>query len=226
MNRKVGILGGTGPEGKGLAYRWARAGEEIVIGSRDAQRAAETAAQLRARIGGSARIAEADNLTTAAQCDVVVLTVPFSGCAALLKQLKSVWKPGTVVIDTTVPLAATVGGAATRMLGVWQGSAAEQTRELVPAGVSVVAAFQNLGAELLSKDEPVDCDILVCSDDQGAKEVASELAGKIPGARAINGGKLENARIVESLTALLIGLNMRYKVHSAGIRFTGLPIPH
>jgi NADPH-dependent F420 reductase len=226
MNRKVGILGGTGPEGTGLAYRWARAGEEIVIGSRDAQRAAETAGQLRSRIGGSAKIAGADNLTTAAECEVVVLTVPFSGCAALLKQLKSVWKPGTVVIDTTVPLAATVGGAATRMLGVWQGSAAEQTRELVPTGLSVVAAFQNLGAELLSKDEDVDCDILVCSDDQDAKEVASELAGKIPGARAINGGKLENARIVESLTALLIGINMRYKVHGAGIRFTGLPIQH
>ena len=226
MNRKVGILGGTGPEGAGLAYRWARAGEEIVIGSRDAQRAAETAAQLRVRIGGSAKIAGADNPTTAAECDVVVLTVPFSGSAALLKQLKSVWKPGTVVIDTTVPLAATVGGAATRMLGVWQGSAAEQTKELVPAGVSVVAAFQNLGAELLSKDEDVDCDILVCSDDQGAKQAASELALKIPGARAINGGKLENARIVESLTALLIGINMRYKVHSAGIRFTGLPIEH
>jgi NADPH-dependent F420 reductase len=224
MNRKVGILGGTGPEGTGLAYRWARAGEEIVIGSRDAQRAAETAAQLRARIGGSAKIAGADNLTTAAQCDVVVLTVPFSGCASLLKQLKSVWAPGTVVIDTTVPLAATVGGAATRMLGVWQGSAAEQTKELVPAGVSVVAAFQNLGAELLSKDDDVDCDILVCGDDQRAKQIASELAGKIPGARAINGGKLENARIVESLTALLIGINMRYKVHSAGIRLTGLPI--
>jgi NADPH-dependent F420 reductase len=226
MSRKVGILGGTGPEGTGLAYRWAQAGEEIVIGSRDAQRAAETAAQLRARIGGSAKITGADNLTTAAECDVVVLTVPFSGCAALLKELKSVWKPGTVVIDTTVPLAATVGGAATRMLGVWQGSAAEQTKESVPAGVSVAAAFQNLGAELLSKGEDVNCDILVCSDDQGAKQIASELAGKIPGARPINGGKLENARIVESLTALLIGLNMRYKVHSAGIRFTGLPIQH
>jgi NADPH-dependent F420 reductase len=223
MSRKIGILGGTGPEGSGLAYRWARAGEEIVIGSRDAQRAAETAAQLRARIGDSAKIEAADNATTAAQCDVVVLTVPFFGCAALLKQLKSVWKPGTVVIDTTVPLAATVGGAPTRMIGVWQGSAAEQTKELLPAGVSLASAFQNLGAELLAKDEDVDCDILVCSDDERAKQIASELAGKIPGARAVNGGKLENARIVESLTALLIGINMRYKVHSAGIRFTGLP---
>jgi 8-hydroxy-5-deazaflavin:NADPH oxidoreductase len=224
MSRKIGILGGTGPEGSGLAYRWARASEEIVIGSRDAKRAAETAAQLRARIGGSAKIEGVDNATAAAHCDIVVLTVPFSGHAALLKQLKSVWKPGTVVIDTTVPLAATVGGAATRMLGVWQGSAAEQAAELLPSGVSLAAAFQNLGAELLAKDEPVDCDILVCSDDEKAKQVASELAEKIPGARALNGGKLENARIVESLTALLVGINIRYKVHSAGIRFTGLPM--
>ena len=109
------------------------------------------------------------------------------------------------------------------MLGVWQGSAAEQTKELLPASVSVAAGFQNLGAELLANDEPVDCDILICSDDEKAKQVASELAAKIPGARAVNGGKLENARIVESLTALLSGLNIRYKVHSAGLRFTGLP---
>jgi 8-hydroxy-5-deazaflavin:NADPH oxidoreductase len=224
MARKIGILGGTGPEGSGLAYRWARAGEHIVIGSRDAQRAAETAAQLRARIGGTAQIDGADNAATVAQCEIVVVTVPFSGQAALLKQLKGAWRAGTIVIDTTVPLAATVGGAATRMLGVWQGSAAEQTKELLPTGVSVAAAFQNLGAEVLAGDGPVDCDVLVCSDDEKAKQIAFDLAGKIPGARALNGGKLENARIVESLTALLIGLNMRYKVHAAGIRFTGLPV--
>jgi 8-hydroxy-5-deazaflavin:NADPH oxidoreductase len=224
MARKIGIVGGTGPEGSGLAYRWARAGERIVIGSRDAQRAAETAMRLRERIGGPAQIEGADNAAAVAQCEIVVLTVPFSGQATLLKQLKSMWKPETVVIDTTVPLAATVGGAATRMLGVWQGSAAEQTRELLPAGVSVVAAFQNLGAELLASDDPVECDVLVCSDDERARQIAFELTGKIPGARALNGGKLENARIVESLTALLIGLNIRYKVHGAGIRFTGLPL--
>lgn len=224
MSRRIGILGGTGPEGSGLAYRWTLAGEEIVIGSRDAQRAAETAGQIRTRIGASAKIEGTDNSTAASQCEVVVLTVPFSGQAALLKQLKNVWKPGTVVIDTTVPLAATVGGAATRMLGVWQGSAAEQARELLPSAVSLVAAFQNLGAELLAKEEDVDCDILVCSDDERAKQIASELAAKIRGARPLNGGKLENARIVESLTALLVGINIRYKVHSAGIRFTGLPV--
>ena len=224
MSRKIGILGGTGPEGSGLAARWAAAGEHIVIGSRDANRAAETANLLRARLGSTAGIDGAENVLAVEQGEIVVLTVPFSAHAALLKQLKPHWKPGQILIDTTVPLAAEVGGAPSRMLSVWQGSAAQQTRELVPTSVAVAAAFHNLSAELLAKEGPVDCDILVCSDDDEAKRIASELAAKIPGARALNCGKLENARIVESITALLIGLNVRYKVHTAGIRFTGLPI--
>jgi hypothetical protein len=224
MTRKIGILGGTGPEGSGLALRWAIAGEQIVIGSRDAKRAVESAKLIRLRAGSAAHVEGAENSATVAQCDVVVLTVPFAGQAALLKQLKPLWKPGQIVIDTTVPLAASVGGTPSRMLGVWQGSAAQQTRELVPSTVGVAAAFHNLSAELLAEDGPVDCDILVCSDDENAKTIATELAAKIRGARAINGGKLENARVAESLTALLIGLNVRYKVHTAGIRFTGLPL--
>lgn len=224
MARKIAILGGTGAEGSGLAYRLAEAGENVLIGSRDAARAQETAKRLRERIGGDSQIEGMDNASAAATCDVAILTVPFSGVSALLKQLQSVWKQGTMVIDTTVPLAAAVGGAATRVLGVWQGSAAEQTKELLPPGVSLAAAFQNLGAESLAGNEPVDCDVLVCGDDEKAKQVAFELVSKIRGARPLNGGKLENARIVESLTALLIGLNMRYKVHGAGIRFTGLPL--
>ncbi len=222
MARTIAILGGTGPEGTGLANRLARAGEHVVIGSRDAQRAQNTAKQLRAQIGGSVQIDGTDNLSAASQCDVAVLTIPFSGLTPLLKQLKTAWKPGTIVIDTTVPLAASVGDAPTRMLGVWQGSAAEAARELLPPGVTIAAAFHNLGAALLAGDAAVECDVLVCSDDEKAKQVAIELAEKIPGVRALHGGKLENARIVESLTALLIGLNIRYKVHSAGIRFTGL----
>jgi NADPH-dependent F420 reductase len=95
---------------------------------------------------------------------------------------------------------------------------------LLPQSVSVAAAFHNLGAALLAGSAAVECDVLVCSDDENAKQVAIELARKIPGVRAVNGGKLENARIVESMTALLIGLNIRYKVHSAGIRFTGLAL--
>lgn len=224
MPRTIAILGGTGPEGSGLAYRWAHAGEHVVIGSRDAQRAAHKAEELRARIGANAQIEGAENAAAAARCDVVVLTVPFLGHATLLKSLKSAWKPGAIVIDATVPLAAEVGDSASRMLGVWQGSAAEQARELLPATVSVAAAFQNLGALQLAADGPVDCDVLICTDDQKARDVVSELVAKIPGARALNGGRLENARIVESITALLIGLNIRYKAHSVGIRFTGLSI--
>ena len=223
MARKIAILGGTGPEGLGLANRLARAGEHIVIGSREASRAQEAARKLRETPGSAAHIEGAENAAAAAECAIAVLTLPFSGQAPLLKQLRSVWKPGTVVIDTTVPLAATLGGSPTRVIGVWQGSAAQAAAEMLPAGVALAAAFHNLGAELFAGDAPVECDVLVCSDDENARQVTMELAAKIPGVRALNGGKLENARIVESLTALLIGLNIRYKVHSAGIRFTGLP---
>jgi NADPH-dependent F420 reductase len=224
MARTIAILGGTGPEGTGLANRFARAGEHVVIGSRDPQRAQAAATKLRKEVGASAVVDGADNASAASQCDLALLTIPFSGMAALLKELKTIWKPGTVVIDTTVPLAASVGGSPSKILGVWQGSAAEAARELLPQSVSVAAAFHNLGAALLAGSAAVECDVLVCSDDENAKQVAIELARKIPGVRAVNGGKLENARIVESMTALLIGLNIRYKVHSAGIRFTGLAL--
>src|SRR5260370_36892901 len=141
---KIGILGGTGAEGSGLAFRMAKAGEHVLIGSREAARAQETARLLRERIGGSVQIEGMDNPSAAAACDVAVVTVPFSGGVGLLKQLKSVWKPGTVVIDTTVPLAATVGGAAKRIFAVGQGSAAEKTAELWLAEWSCAAAFQSL----------------------------------------------------------------------------------
>src|SRR5580765_5156881 len=222
MARKIAILGGTGAEGSGLAYRWAKAGEQVLIGSRDGARAEETAKQLRERIGGAAQIEGMDNASAAAACDVAVMTVPFSGAAALLKQLKSVWKPGTIVIDTTVPLAATVGGAATRTLGVWQGSAAEQAAEIVGKEILVASTFHHLSAEKLDADASVDCDAIICSNHEAARAKAAELAEKIPGVRAINGGRLENARTLEQMTALLIAINVRYKVHDAGFRVTGL----
>src|SRR5260370_14916731 len=133
MGRKIAVVGGTGAEGCGLAYRLAKAGEYILIGSREAARAQETARLLRERIGGSAQIEGMDNASAAAACDIAVLTVPFSGAAALLKQLKSSWKPGTIVLDTTGPLAATVGGARTRGRGVGQGSEADHTDVPLPA---------------------------------------------------------------------------------------------
>jgi NADPH-dependent F420 reductase len=152
----------------------------------------------------------------------LMLTVPFEGQASLIKKLKPSITPGSILIDATVPLAAGVGGRASRTLGVWQGSAAQQAAELVPDDVSVVAAFHNVSAELMGGDNPLDCDVIVCSDDPDAAQLTRELAVKIPGIRPIDGGKLENSRIVEQITALLIGLNMRHKGHG-GIRITGLP---
>ncbi|HYL13108.1 MAG TPA: NADPH-dependent F420 reductase [Terriglobales bacterium] len=223
MSRPIAILGGTGPAGLGLAWRWTKAGETVIIGSRDAKRAQEAAAKIAAKVGPNARITGQENSAACAGADVCVLTVPFDGQAKLLKQLKNALKPGSVLIDATVPLAATVGGRPTRVLGVWQGSAAQQSAELVPKGVAVAAAFHNISAELLNGGGAVDCDVIVCSDDENARTVASELARKIPGVRAVDGGKLENARIVEQITALLIGLNIRYEAHGTGIRITGLP---
>ena len=222
MSRAIAVLGGTGPQGSGLALRWTRAGEQIIIGSRDAARAQQAAEKIRLRAGGQAKITGMENAAACGASDLLVLTVPFEGQAELLKHLKPAIRPGSVLIDTTVPLAASVGGRASRTLGVWQGSAAQQTAELVPKGVTVVAAFQNVSAEVLNGDEDVDCDVIVCSDDPAATQVAMDLAVKIPRLRAIDGGRLENARIVEQITALLIGLNIRHKGHG-GLRITGLP---
>lgn len=222
MIRTIAVLGGTGAEGFGLALRWAQADETIIIGSRDPQRAQDAAEKIKAKVGSQAKVSGAENSVACATADIVALTVPFEGHAALLKQIKPSLRPGHIVIDTTVPLAASVGGRATRTLGVWQGSAAQETAELVPPGVIVVAAFHNASAELLNADGPVDCDVLVCSDDAASTQIVRALAGKIPGIRGIDGGKLENARIVEQITALLIALNLRHKAH-AGIRITGLP---
>jgi NADPH-dependent F420 reductase len=219
--RPIAVLGGTGPEGFGLALRWSEAGETVIIGSRDAQRAQDAAEKIKQKLP-EAKISGDEHLAACAAADLLVLTIPFEGHAALLKQLKPAIRPGSIVIDTTVPLAASVGGRATRTLGVWQGSAAQETAELVPKGISVVAAFHNVGADLLNADGPVDSDVLVCGDDPAAVQLVRALAKKIPGVRAIDGGKLENARIVEQITALLIGLNIRHKGHS-GIRITGLP---
>ncbi len=222
MNSPVAVVGGTGPEGRGLALRWARAGVHIVIGSRDEQRARRAAAEIQAQCGSDSRVEGAENSAAVSQADVLMFTVPFGGQAELLKKLKPAFRKNAVLIDATVPLAAEVGGRATRTLGVWQGSAAQQAAELVPPGVMVAAAFHNLSHTLLEGEGPVDCDVIVCSDHEPARAVAFELARKIPGVRPVDGGKLENARIVEQITALLIAINIRAKKQSAGIRITGL----
>ena len=223
MSRPIAIVGGTGKEGFGLATRWAHAGETVFIGSRDRQRAQDAAARIKQRVGGWAKVSGDENMAVCGEADIIVLTIPFENHAPTLHQLKPAIQPGNIVIDATVPLAASVGGKPTRMLGVWQGSAAQQTAEILADDeISVVAAFQNISSELLNGVGPVDCDVIVCSNDADAIQVVRALAEKIPGVRAINGGKLENARIVEQITAMLIGMNIRHKAHS-GIRITGLP---
>jgi 8-hydroxy-5-deazaflavin:NADPH oxidoreductase len=224
VNGPIAVVGGTGPEGRGLALRWARAGLHLIIGSREEQRACQAAGEIAAQCAGKAHLEGAENSAAVARADVVMLTVPFAGQAETLKKLKPAFRPNAILIDATVPLAAAVGGRATRTLGVWQGSAAQQAAELVPPGVAVVAAFHNVSHTLLEGDGPVDCDVIICTDHEPARAVAFELARMVPGVRPVDGGKLENARIVEQITALLIAINLRAKKQSAGIRITGLEL--
>jgi len=186
----------------------------------------QTEAEGSSRESSTLSVSGFENAQAAAQANVVVLTVPFPAQVPILKSIRGALKE-CIFVDATVPLAATLGGKATRILHVWQGSAAEQTREFVPAAIPVLAAFHNLSAEALQDPAvALDCDILVCGDDEPAKQKLFPLIKLIDGLRPIDAGPLEMARIVESLTALLISLNRRYKVDHCGIRITGLnPVP-
>lgn len=218
----IPILGGTGALGAGLATRWAKAGAAIVLGSRSAERAEEAAAKIRAAVPG-ADVTGLPNEEAAAAAEVVFLTVPFRAQSENLNNLRGALVPGQILVDCTVPLAAAVSGKATRSLGVWQGSAAQQAQEMVPEGVAVVAALHTVGAPTLADlDAKLGEDVLVCGDKKADKARVARLIELIPGLRAVNAGPLEMARIVEQLTPMLISINVRYKAH-AGIRLTGLP---
>lgn len=221
MADPIPIIGGTGAFGWGLALRWARAGERIVIGSRDASRAQQAAKRLRGAIEG-AKVEGLANEEAAARGPIVFLTVPFRAQSETLDNLRHALAGGQLLVDCTVPLAAAVGGKAMRSLGVWQGSAAQQALEMSPDGVSVVAALHSVSAKTLAGDEALDQDVLVCGDSRTDKRRAAELIERIDGLRAVDAGRLEMARIVEQLTPLLISINSRYKSH-AGIRITNLP---
>jgi 8-hydroxy-5-deazaflavin:NADPH oxidoreductase len=224
MPEPIPIVGATGALGFGLAVRWARAGRPIVIGSRSAERAAEAADRLR-EMAPDAQVEGVLNEEAARRAPVVFLCVPFRAQSENLNNLRSALGPGQILVDCTVPLAAAVSGKATRSLGVWQGSAAQQAQEMVPDGVTVVAAMHTVSAPTLATDSPLDEDVLICGDRRADKERVAALVETIPGLRAVNAGALEMARIVEQLTPLLISINARYKTH-AGIRITGLPGPN
>jgi NADPH-dependent F420 reductase len=218
----IPIIGGTGALGAGLARRWAKAGVPIVLGSRDAGRAEEAAAKVREAVPGT-DVTALQNEEAATKGEIVFLTVPFRAQSENLNNLREALRPGQLLVDCTVPLAAAVSGKATRSLGVWQGSAAQQAQEMVPEGVTVVAAMHTLAAPMLAKlDTELGEDVLVCGDKKADKARVAQLIELIPGLRAVNAGALEMARIVEQLTPMLISVNTRYKTH-AGIRLTGLP---
>ncbi len=218
----IPIIGGTGALGAGLATRWAQAGVPVVLGSRAAERAEEAAAKIRATVPG-ADVTGLENGEAAKQGEIVFLTVPFRVQSENLNNLREALSPGQILVDCTVPLAAAVSGKATRSLGVWQGSAAQQAQEMVPEGVTVVSALHTVGAPTLSDAEAeLGEDVLVCGDKKADKARVARLIELIPGLRAVNAGALEMARIVEQLTPMLISVNSRYKAH-AGIRLTGLP---
>jgi 8-hydroxy-5-deazaflavin:NADPH oxidoreductase len=218
----IPIIGGTGALGYGLALRWARAGRPVVIGSRSEERAAQAATKLSQAVP-DAEIEGLSNELAARQGPIVFLTVPFRAQSENLNNLREALEPGQLLVDCTVPLAAAVSGKATRSLGVWQGSAAQQAQEMVPEGVTVVAALHTVSAPALAEiTAELDEDILLCGDRKADKARVAELVETIPGLRAVNAGALEMARIVEQLTPLLISINARYKTR-AGIRITGLP---
>ncbi|MBV9337117.1 MAG: NADPH-dependent F420 reductase [Solirubrobacterales bacterium] len=221
LTRPICVVGGTGALGFGLALRLGQPGIPIVIGSRDGQRARE-AARRAADAVPSGHYVGLENHEAVKDTDIIILTVPFRNQSETLTNLRQVLAPGQLIVDATVPLAAAVSGRATRTLGVWQGSAAQQAQEMTPEGVRVVSAFHTVSATLLSDlEHELDEDILICGDGKEDKAKVAELVGAIQGLRAVDCGPLEMARIVEQLTALIISINVRNKVR-AGIKITGL----
>jgi NADPH-dependent F420 reductase len=192
-----------------------------VIGSRESGRAQEAAARAAERLPEGS-FSGLENAAAVQETEIVVLSVPFRSQSETLTNLKGALRDGQLLVDATVPLAAAVGGKATRTLGVWQGSAAQQAQEMAPDGVRVVSAFHTVSAALLTDlDHDLDEDVLICGDRRADKAQLAELVDLIPGLRAVDCGPLEMARIVEQLTPLIISINVRHKVR-AGIKITGL----
>jgi hypothetical protein len=218
----VAIIGASGALGFGIAVRLARAGVPIAVGSRDADRANETVRRARVAIPHGTFSAH-DNAGAVRAAGTVILSVPFRNQSETLSNLRDALAPGQLLIDASVPLAAAVSGKATRMLGVWQGSAAEQALEMAPEGVRVASALHTVSATALTDlEQALAQDVLICGDSREDKREAARLIERIEGLRCVDCGGLEMARITESLTALLIAVNARYKVH-AGVRITDLP---
>jgi NADPH-dependent F420 reductase len=220
--RPVAIIGASGALGFGLGIRLAQAGVPIEIGSRDPGRVSDALDRARAAVPSGYFTAH-ENADAVRAADTIILSVPFRNQSETLTSIRDALSPGQLLIDASVPLAAAVSGKATRMLGVWQGSAAQQAREMVPDGVRVVSALHTVSAASLADlDHPLEQDVLICGDSRDDKLRAASLIERIDGLRCVDCGPLEMARTTESLTALMIEVKIRYTSH-AGIHLTGLP---
>lgn len=222
-NETVAILGGTGNLGFGLAVRLAKAGVPVVIGSRAADRARAAAERALELVPGADVTGDANPAASAKSARIVFVAVPFASSAATVESVAGSLREDQIVVDVTVPIGPAIGGKPTQLVGVWQGSAAQQTQSLVPKGVRVVSALHTIsGASLEDLDAELDQDTLVCGDRKADKEPVIELLSKIgSGLRPVDAGRLEMSRIVEGLTPLLIGINRRYRTHS-GVTITGV----
>jgi len=217
---QVAVVGGTGPQGRGLAARLAAAGVAILVGSREAAHAREVVTALEGKHGALA-IEPATNADAIARADLIVLTVPFAHAAATLEANRERFRTGSVLIDVTVPVAFEKG--VPKLVEVPEGSASEHLRRRLPEHVGMAAAFKTLpAATLAALDQPIDCDEFVCGDSLAARSRALELAGRIPGLRPVDAGDLEAARAIERMTVLAITINKRYRIRSARFRVVGL----
>ena len=213
----IGFLGGTGPEGRGLALRFALAGKDTLIGSRVRDRAVQVADEL-SRLAPLASISGATNEDVARRSDPVFISVPYSAQRAILVETRDMLI-GKVVVNVVAPVSVRKGIA--RAIPVPEGSASLQAQALLPEAL-VVSAFQTISAaDLLTPDRPVDSDVIVCADNAQAKAVAMELASEIPGLRGVDGGNLQNSQYVESFTALLINIGRSYRAHPS-VRIMGI----
>jgi 8-hydroxy-5-deazaflavin:NADPH oxidoreductase len=218
----IAIVGGTGDLGFGLALRLAAAGSEVVIGSREQAKAEDAAERARSVVGAEASVRGQENPAAVAGAEAVFVTVPFAGQAAIYKSIRDQIPSEAVVCDTTTPLATAVGGRATHVLRPWQGSAAEQARELLREGSRLVAGFHSVGAEPMQDlGRPVHGDVLLCGADERAKAAIGALVEEIPGLRWVDCGPLSMARVLEPLTALLISVNRRYGLTDTGVQLAG-----
>jgi len=215
--KTIGILGGTGKEGKGLAYRWCKAGYSIIIGSRTNEKAVAAAQEIRDLLGGETAVTGMENAEAAGLSDIVVLTVPFSAHVPMLESLKDALQ-GKILIDVTVPL---VPPKVAKVQMPPEGSASMQAQQILGEGVQVVAAFQNISYENLLTQEEVDCDVLVAGTGKAARSVVIKLV-EDAGLIGWDAGPIENSVVVEGLTSVLIGINKQYGVEASGIKITGV----